>query len=95
MLHVADVQSSLSRYNHADPISLLFQGYRQDYIDLFNESNPSGEIVDSDWNHRIVAIAIGLGIGVSVKRFWLGLTLGRATYSTSSGIIDRGIFCTG
>jgi len=57
--------------------------YWQDAIDLFNESNPAGEVVDSEWYHRVVAIAVSLGIIVAVKRFWLGLYLGRQTFCKS------------
>ena len=55
-------------------------GYWQDSVDLFNENNPAGEVVDSEWHHRIVAIAVSLGCVVAFKRFWLGLYLGRQTF---------------
>eukprot|EP00977_Amphora_coffeiformis_P029733 scaffold42631_cov168-Amphora_coffeaeformis.AAC.1 len=46
-------------------------GYAQDSIDIFNEANPSGQIVNSEWNHRLTAIAVAVGVIVSAKRFWL------------------------
>lgn len=52
----------------------------QDTIDLFSGANPAGNVVDSVWNHRVLAIGVSLGIVVSVKRFWLGLYLGRQTF---------------
>jgi hypothetical protein len=55
--------------------------YWQDLFDLFNESNPGGNVVDSEWNHRLLAIAVSVSAVVSVKRFWLGLYLGRQTFS--------------
>ena len=52
----------------------------QDAIAMFTDANPAGNVVSSDWNHRVLAICVSLGIVVSVKRFWLGLHLGRQTY---------------
>ena len=63
-------------------------GYWQDYIDLFNENNPSGQVVNSPANHRVTAVAIALGIIVSCKRFWLGLYLGRQTFGTCHKPLD-------
>lgn len=40
----------------------------------------SGQLVTSEWNHRVLAIALSLGILASIKRLWLGLLLGRKTY---------------
>lgn len=71
--------------------------YWQDYIDLFNENNPSGEVVSSVWHHRVVAISLSLGCIVSVKRFWLGLHLGRQTFCKnallSRYLIFRNFIC--
>jgi hypothetical protein len=58
--------------------------YWQDLFDLFNESNPGGNVVDSEWNHRLLAIAVSVSAVVSVKRFWLGLYLGRQTFTRYS-----------
>jgi hypothetical protein len=54
--------------------------YFQDTIDLFNGSNPSGNVLTSEWNRRILAIGVSVGLVVAVKRFWLGLYLGRQTF---------------
>jgi hypothetical protein len=54
--------------------------YFQNAIDLFNGSNPSGNVLTSEWNRRILAICVSVGLVVAVKRFWLGLYLGRQTF---------------
>ena len=54
--------------------------YWQDVFDLINRSNPSGDVVESDWNHRVLAIAVSVGFVVAMKRFCLGLYLGRQTF---------------
>jgi hypothetical protein len=54
--------------------------YFQDAIGLFNGSNPSGNVLTSEWNRRILAIGVSVGLVVAVKRFWLGLYLGRQTF---------------
>lgn len=59
-------------------------GYWQHFVDLFNESNPSGNVVDSDKNRRMLAVVISLGAVVAVKRFWLGLHQGKATFTQFS-----------
>jgi formate hydrogenlyase subunit 3/multisubunit Na+/H+ antiporter MnhD subunit len=64
--------------------------YWQSTVHLFNDRNPSGNIVNSIWNHRILAIAVSVGTVVSMKRFWLGLYLGRQTFGKKrrSAILD-------
>jgi hypothetical protein len=57
-------------------------GYAQTWVGLFNETNPSGIVVDSDWNRRILLIAATVPIAATLKRFGVGLFLGRQTYST-------------
>jgi hypothetical protein len=54
--------------------------FYQHTIQLFNESNPSGDVVNSEWNFRILAIVAVVSAVVSVKRMWLGLYLGRQTF---------------
>ena len=54
--------------------------FYQDFIELFSPVNPSGNVMDNDWYFRVVIIAIVLGLVVTIKRFWLGLYLGRQTY---------------
>jgi len=55
-------------------------GYWQDYVDLFNEKNPSGNVVDNEWNSKILRIVIFVGVVVSIKRFLVVLFLGRQTF---------------
>lgn len=55
--------------------------YWQDVLTIFNGENPSGGIPSSDWNRRILLVAICVGAAVSLKRLWLGLYLGRKTYT--------------
>ena len=64
-------------------------GYWQDYIDLFNEKNPSGQIVSSVWHHRVCAIAVSVSLVVTVKRYLLGLYLGRQTFGQSTRLISQ------
>lgn len=59
----------------------------QDAIGLFNEQNPSGHVVDSIWNMRVLTIAISVSAAVAVKRFLVGLYLARQTYGKFN--VDR------
>jgi hypothetical protein len=52
----------------------------QDAIDMFNSNNPSGNIVNNEWNTRVLSIAISVSVVVAVKRFVVGLYLGRQTF---------------
>lgn len=63
-------------------------GFWQDYIDLFNESNPSGNVVTSEWNRRTLILAIVVGIIVSIKRYFLSMYFDRKTYSEFSGKLE-------
>jgi len=54
--------------------------YWQKGIGLFNEQNPSGEIVSSYWNMLILTIVLCVSAVVSVKRLLLGLYLGKKTF---------------
>lgn len=60
----------------------------QDSLDVFNESNPSGSFVDSTMNNRILGIALCMGIIVTIKRFALGLYLGKQTFLEFSGRLE-------
>ena len=57
-------------------------GYFQDYVGLFNNENPSGGVVDSDWNRRVLLIGVSVSFVVVLKRFIVGLVLGRQTFRT-------------
>ncbi|KAG7373470.1 mechanosensitive ion channel [Nitzschia inconspicua] len=56
-------------------------GYFQGIVDLLNSSNPSGGVVGSDWNRRVLLIMICVGFTVALKRFLVGLYLGRQTFN--------------
>ena len=56
-------------------------GYYQDYIGLFNESNPSGNVTSDGLYIQLLQVAIGVGVAVSVKRLAIGMFLGRQTFS--------------
>jgi Mechanosensitive ion channel len=55
--------------------------YWQGVMDVFNAVNPGGSVTSNVWNRRILAIAVSMGIAVSLKRLWLGLFLGKKTFS--------------
>ena len=55
--------------------------YFQSTIGLFSEDNPSGQLVDNEWYWRALTIATSISLVVSVKRFLVGLYLGRATFA--------------
>jgi hypothetical protein len=54
--------------------------FYQPWIKMFNEENPAGEVTQSVWNFRILVAGLVVGIIVSVKRFVVGLYLGRRQY---------------
>jgi len=55
--------------------------YYQNYIELFNECNPAGDITSNEHYTYGLIFAMSLGVLVAVKRFWIGLRLGKASYS--------------
>ncbi|KAG7354823.1 mechanosensitive ion channel [Nitzschia inconspicua] len=57
-------------------------GYWQGYVDLFNESNPSGSVVTSTFNLRVQLCALGVSIVVAIKRLLIGFYQGRKTFLT-------------
>jgi hypothetical protein len=48
----------------------------QETIDMFNSDNPSGNVVNNEWNTRLLSIAVSVSLVVAVKRFIVGLYLG-------------------
>jgi len=52
----------------------------QDAVGMFNEQNPSGHVVDSPTNATILKLAVSISAIVAVKRFLVGLYLGRQTF---------------
>eukprot|EP00536_Pseudo-nitzschia_multiseries_P009481 jgi/Psemu1/325666/estExt_fgenesh1_pg.C_2640022 len=55
-------------------------GYWQDYIELFNECNSSGNIIAHSMNIKLQLIALALSVIVSVKRLLIGFRQGRKTF---------------
>jgi len=58
--------------------------YFQELVGLFNSENPSGGIVGSEWNRRILLIGVSVSLCTSLKRFVVGLILGRQTFRKST-----------
>ena len=56
----------------------------QDGIAMFNKENPSGEVTTSAWFRGCLITAAVVGACVALKRYWIGLYLGRRLYSTYS-----------
>jgi len=55
--------------------------FYQDWIDLFNAANPSGSIPTNEWYKRCLVIGVSVSLVVTVKRFLVGLHLGRKQFS--------------
>ena len=55
--------------------------YFQTLLGLFNERNPSGNIVSNSWYIRLLSVAVSVSVVVAIKRFLVGLYLGRQTFS--------------
>lgn len=56
--------------------------FYQNAIELFNASNPSGDVTSNAWNYRIVGAALILGLIAALKRIVTGLYLGGRQYAT-------------
>ena len=61
--------------------------YFQDFIDLFNEQNPGGNVINSPTNYAILRLMIIVGVCVSIKRLVVGLFLGRQTFGKTSAFV--------
>ena len=57
-------------------------GYWQDYLDVFNASNPSGSYIPSQFNLRLQLCALGVSVVVSIKRLLIGFYQGRKIFVT-------------
>ena len=53
----------------------------QNFIDMMNENNPSGNVASSQLHITVLAMAATVSVAVGVKRFLIGLYLGRQTFS--------------
>jgi hypothetical protein len=56
--------------------------YWQSYVKVFNESNPSGSTISSDFNLRIQLCALGISVFVAIKRLLTGFYQGRKIFLT-------------
>jgi hypothetical protein len=55
--------------------------YFQSTIDLFNETNPSGGVTGSRKYLTLLALGAIIGFVVTVKRVYVGIMLGKQTFS--------------
>jgi hypothetical protein len=53
----------------------------QDFVGLFNTSNPSGNVVDNPIYLRVLVLTAVISVVVAIKRFVVGLWLSRNTFS--------------
>ena len=61
----------------------------QEAVGLFNSENPSGHVVDSPMNTRILVTAISVSAVVAIKRFAVGLWFGRQTFHNFGNDLAR------
>jgi len=54
--------------------------YFQNAIGLFNETNPSGNVLATVWNYRVLSLLVCVSVAVSVKRLLMGVYLGKKTF---------------
>lgn len=52
----------------------------QDAVDLFNDVNPSGGFTASEPYLKAICVMVVAGFIISLKRFWVGLVLGKQTF---------------
>ena len=70
---------------HGDGAFAAHWLFWQDALGAFNARNPSGQVVDSPWNTTILATAMGFAGSTAIKRFVIGLWLGRRAFRKSIG----------
>jgi hypothetical protein len=58
--------------------------FYQDTIEVFSEENPAGEVLEAKVYKALLIFAIVLGFVVTAKRYYIGLSFGKATYSRYS-----------
>lgn len=63
--------------------------YFQDVIELFNRENPSGGFPSSDPYLKATSVMVVAGFIIALKRFWVGLVLGKQTFCKFSTSIAR------
>ncbi|KAL3911714.1 MAG: hypothetical protein SGILL_007172 [Bacillariaceae sp.] len=57
-------------------------GYWQSYVEVFNEANPQGSAISSNFNLTVQLCALGVSIVVAVKRLLIGFYQGRKIFLT-------------
>jgi hypothetical protein len=62
--------------------ALRHWAFWQEIVDMFNRQ--SGNVVNNEWNTRLLSIAVSVSLVVAVKRFIVGLYLGEDKHSVSS-----------
>lgn len=73
----------------------------QPLVKMWNDYNSAGTITQSKINFAILSCALGFGLFTAIKRLWLGLYLGKRTYSESMCVVSvasslsvpKSIFC--
>jgi hypothetical protein len=80
--------------NYGDYAFAAHWGCWQDYLEIFNSKNPSGHVAGSDTNRRVLTLAVVISFVVAVKRFVVGLYLGRQTFSKQDPLISTFCFCS-
>jgi hypothetical protein len=65
---------------HGDGVFAKHWFFWQDAIDMFNSNNPSGNIVNNEWYTRALLTGIFVSLVVAIKRFVVGLYLGKQTF---------------
>jgi hypothetical protein len=65
---------------HGDGAFAKHWFFWQDAIDMLNSNNPSGDIVNNEWYTVVLKIGIFVSLAVAIKRFIVGLYLGKQTF---------------
>lgn len=58
--------------------------YFDNYLSIFTQANPSGDIPGESWYRRLLIMGIVVGLAISIKRVWVGLMLGKKIYRNYS-----------
>ena len=75
--------------NYGDGAFAHHWAFYQNFVDLFNSTNPSGAITYSDWYRRCLVVGISVSIVVTIKRFLIGLYLGRKQFSHYGELLGK------
>jgi hypothetical protein len=61
-------------------IEFLRADYRQDWLGIFNDSNPSGNITTSALYGHTILVGVIVSVLVGLKRVWMGYHIGRRIF---------------